>query len=170
VPPGTQWAVGALNWADPLDLRHLPASIHAYLERRRCRIPQSSSVGFPNNVVRGRFTAADQTDTAVLCSSGGVSTILIFRGDDASDVAEIAPRRDDAFIHGMSGSRAAYWRTLGVASRAFIRDSHGAHGGPTPPPLDHDGLEDGATEIGGDHVSVVWYAYRGRWLKLQGTE
>jgi hypothetical protein len=168
VPPERQWA-GASSRADPSDFRNLPASIRAYLERRRCRIPQSSSASFPNNVVRGRFTAADQTDTAVLCSIGGVSTILIFRGDEVSDVAEIAPRPDDAFILGASGSQAAYWRTLAVASRSFILDRHTAHGGPTPPALDHDGIDDIDNRATGK-TSIVWYAFRGRWLKLQGIE
>jgi hypothetical protein len=35
----------------------------------------------------------------------------------------------------------------------------------TPPPLDHDGIDDGVVEKG----SSVWYWYRGRWLELTGS-
>ena len=57
-------------------------------------------------------------------------------------------------------------RALRVADRRYIREQHAAFGGPQPPPLDHDGIND----IYVEKASVVWYWYRGKWLHLQGAD
>jgi hypothetical protein len=58
-----------------------------------------------------------------------------------------------------------YSRGLGVADADFIRVHHQRYGGPKPPPLDHDGIDDIAIEKG----SLVWFWNRGRWLQLTGS-
>lgn len=40
-----------------------------------------------------------------------------------------------------------------------------AFGGPTPPPIDHDGLDEYTGK-----ASVVHYWYDGKWLTLQGMD
>lgn len=40
-----------------------------------------------------------------------------------------------------------------------------AYGGPKPPPIDHQGINDGFP-----NGSVVWYSYSGKWLKLTGSD
>ncbi|HET6957795.1 MAG TPA: hypothetical protein VFI56_14475, partial [Vicinamibacterales bacterium] len=121
----------------------------------------------PGNVVRGRFTSAGQIDIAVLCSQALVSTILVFRGGRTSSVAELAQGKDEEFLQVVdAGDVVGYSRALGVATPAYIRAHHAAYGGPKPPPMDHDGIDD----IFVEKASVVWYWYRGRWLQLQGAD
>ena len=151
----------------PSAFANLPATIREYLERRGCEIPQSFTSKTPHNIIRGRFTTATQIDIAVLCSKGGISTILVFRGRTTSNVAELAPHPDETFMQVVdAGGVVGYSRALGVANSSHIRQHNNEFGGPKPPPVDHDGLED----MFGEKPSVIWYWYRGQWLQLQGSD
>lgn len=145
--------------------RELPAEIQQYLERRRCTIPQSWFDKRPHNVVRGRFTVATDTDVAVLCSSGQTSRILVFRSGRTAQVAELAAQPDEGYVQRVTGATFGFSRALGVATPAYIQEHYDAYGGPQPPPLDHDGIND----IFVEKASVVWYWYNERWLQLQGA-
>jgi hypothetical protein len=136
----------------PSAFPELPPAVRTELSRRGCTIPQPDEATHPENVIHGRFTTARQTDWAVLCSVRGNSAILVFRGGSVSAVARIAALPD------------SNERELGVADAAFIRQHYDSYGGPKPPPLDHEGIED----IAG-MASEVRYWYRGRWLKLTGA-
>jgi hypothetical protein len=48
----------------------------------------------------------------------------------------------------------------------FISQHHKRYGGPEPPPLDHEGINDAFVE----KASGVWYWYRGKWLRLSGAD
>jgi hypothetical protein len=151
----------------PSAFPELPATVRRYLERRGCEIPQTFSNKAPHNVVRGRFTSATQMDIAVLCSKARVSTLLVFRGGRTSGVTELAEQPDEELLQVVDGGgRIGYSRALGVARPSYIREHHSAYGGPKPPPMDHDGIND----IFVEKASVVWYWYRGRWLQLQGAD
>ncbi len=59
-----------------------------------------------------------------------------------------------------------YSRAIEPADAKHILEHHRDFGGPTPPPLDHDGIEDNFVEKG----SSILYWYRGRWLRLTGMD
>jgi hypothetical protein len=144
----------------------LPAAVRAELERRGCTIPQPFSATQPANVITGRFTSTAGTDWAVLCSRQRTSSILVFRGGSASAVAEIASHPDINFLQAIGGGVIGYSRALGVADAKYIQDHHERYGGPKPPPLDHEGINDIFVEKG----SSVWYWHRGHWLKFAGAD
>lgn len=75
----------------------LTEALRADLRRRGCTIPQVRT-GMRDNVIHGYFTKPNQTDTAVLCSREHVSSILVFRNDSISDVADFAPVPDENFM------------------------------------------------------------------------
>lgn len=164
------------NWeqADAATVRLKPAAfaslssqIRLELERRGCVVPQSHSEKVPHNVVRGRFTSGAQTDIAVLCSKERASSILVFRGGSTATVAELAKRRDAEFLQVVAADGViGYSRALGIADPKYIQEHHRRYGGPTPPTLDHDGIND----IFVGKASVVWYWHGGRWLQLQGAD
>jgi len=164
---------GAQDW-DKADLgtRRLPpsaftelsASIQKELTRRGCTIPQPFT-GTHANVIRGRFTSAKQTDWAVLCSINRISSILVFRNGSTTAVAELAAEADFDSLQVIGEGAIGYSRALGVADADFIRVHYQRDGGPKPPPIDHDGIDDVFIEKG----SVVRYWYRGRWLELTGS-
>ncbi len=145
----------------------LPAAVRLDLEQRGCTIPQPFTAKRPENVINGRFMSPDQIDWAVLCSRERTSSILVFPGGAPSAVIDIATELDRHSLQVIDGGREiGYSRALGVADAEYIRDHYQRYGGPKPPPLDHDGINDMFIEKG----SVVWYWYRGRWLRLTGAD
>lgn len=171
------WVVslGAQDWdaADRATKRlapsvfvNLPIALRADLERRGCTIPQPFTATRPENVIKGRFTSPDQTDWAVLCSRRQVSSILVFRGGSASAVVEIASQPDRSFLQGIGKGAIGFSRALGIADAKYIQVHYDSYGGPRPPPLDHEGIND----IFVEKASVVRYWYRGRWLELTGAD
>jgi hypothetical protein len=151
----------------PSEFSDLPASIQRALEQRGCVVPQSYPDSTPHNVVRGRFTSPDEVDIAVLCARDSTTTILVFRGASTDSVAELAsqPHADER----MAGDSAAtFWhsRAIDRADSAYIRTRFERYGGPKPPRIDHEGIND----IFVEKASVVWYWYGGRWLQLQGAD
>jgi hypothetical protein len=150
----------------PAQFVDLPVGVRTELERRGCTIPQPFTAKRPENVIKGRFTSANQTDWAVLCSRQRTSSILVFRGLDSAAV-EIAAQADISSLQTIDGDGAiGYSRAIAVATSRYIQDHHNTYGGPKPPPLDHEGINDIFVEKG----SLVWYWYRGVWLKLQGAD
>ena len=91
----------------------------------------------------------------------------MFPGGAASAAVEIATGPDSTYLQTIDGNgTVGYSRAIDVADAKYIREHYVAYGGPKPPPFDHEGIND----IFIEKASVVWYWYRGRWLKLQGAD
>jgi hypothetical protein len=155
----------------PAAFPNLPRNISGELERRGCRIPQEEFSISPaakkrSNVVQGQFLKAGQMDWAVLCSIKGVSTILVFWNGSEKNPAAIAPMEDRIFLQGITAERIGYSRGIGVVGKDVIEQHFDAYGGPKPPPVDHQGIDDAL--IG--KASETWYFYEGKWLKLTGSD
>ena len=150
----------------PTAVRELPANLAKELQRRGCTIPQEQYSRKTNNVIRGEFAKRGQKDWAVLCSIKGVSTILVFWNGSEKNPAALAPLEDRIFIQAFKKDQFSYSRGITPVGRDFIRLHHDAYGGVTPPPIDHQGIDDAFIE----KASVVWYFYNGRWLKLSGSD
>jgi hypothetical protein len=142
----------------PSDFRRLPVKISKELIRRGCAIPQITIEGLetrePHNVVRGEFARKGQKDWAVLCSRRGQTAIHIFWGRPTRCPSVIGAAPDDAA------------RFLDVADAKYILVHYEAYDGPKPPPLEHEGINDGFAES----ASQVWYCYRSKWRVLQGAD
>ena len=138
----------------PAAFPELRTNLVRELQRRGCTIPQETYSGRRNNVIKGEFAKPGQMDWAVLCSVKGVSTVLVFWNASEKNPAAIAPAED-----------VAYSRGIGAVGRDFIMRHYRAYGGPKPPPIDHQGIDDAS-----ETASVVWYFYEGQWLKLTGTD
>jgi hypothetical protein len=155
----------------PNAFTQLPANIVADLNRRGCTIPQvPGDVGLETpdrqNVIKGEFAKAGQTDWAVLCSVNRVSSILIFWNGSVESVSEIEKRPDIDHLQGWDGGRVIYSRHIAPATADFIAGHYEAYGGPKPPPLDHLGVDD--QFVG--KASIVQYFYNGKWLELTGAD
>jgi hypothetical protein len=149
----------------PAAIRELPGNLARELQRRGCTIPQEQHSKKTNNVIRGEFAKRGQKDWAVLCSIKGISAILVFWNGSEKNPASIAPMEDRIFIQAFRKDQFAFARGITPAGRDFIRLHHDAYGGPMPPPIDHQGINDAFIEKG----SAVWYFYQGQWLKLSGS-
>lgn len=144
----------------------LPAAVIRELQRRRCTIPQETFSKTPNNVIAGQFARPGQQDWAVLCSTGGASSILVFWKGSARNPAELARMEDKTFLQGLAGGKIGFSRGLSAIGSDFILEHYRAYGGPKPPPMDHQGIDDAFLE----KASVVQYFFKGGWLQLTGSD
>lgn len=168
-----QHKVGDWRAADAATVRlppsafpQLPRAVARSLARRGCTVPQAFHRPSPHNVIRGQFARRGQTDWAVLCSRGRVSSILIFWGGSAKSVSQIAKAADKSFLQGIGGDKIGFSRAIGIADRKYILSHYRDYGGPKPPAITHHGINDAFVE----KASSVLYFHRGRWLELQGAD
>jgi hypothetical protein len=170
LPTPQEWqaAERAIVRLKPGAFKNLPSSVRADLDRRECTIPQPDGLdgAGPHNVIRGRFTSQTSTDIAVLCSKGGVSTILVYRDGAAKDVATLAAMADKGFLQTGQPKPIEFSRAISVASPARMRIYHDAFGAGDMPPLDHDGIDDAFV----GKASIIRYWTGGKWLELQGAD
>ncbi|MDQ1407114.1 MAG: hypothetical protein QOG55_2743 [Acidobacteriaceae bacterium] len=150
----------------PSAFPELPTKIKRELERRGCTIPQVSADKKPQNVINGEFTGKGRTDWAALCSLNRASTILIFRNASAREPLELAPEPDADNLQAGAGTAIEYARSIKPAGRAYILKHYRAYGGPKPPTVDHQGINDAFV----GKASVVRYFYAGKWLELTGAD
>ena len=151
----------------PTAFSRLPKNVVSFLQRRGCTVPQTYLSRKPHNVVHGEFRRRGQTDWAVLCSRDGESSILVFWRGSTKSVSEIARAPDEGYMQTVAGgAKVGYSRMIEAVGRGYIISHYKSYGGPKPPPIDHQGIDD----IYAEKASVVRYRYRGRWLELQGAD
>ena len=151
----------------PTAFPQLPRRIMHHLQARGCTVPQSYGSSVPHNVISGEFARKGQKDWAVLCSKNKVSSILVFWGGSTKSVAQIAGAEDRGFLQGIDGAgKIGFSRVIGVVDRKHILRNYKEYGGPKPPPIDHQGIDDAFME----KASTARYYYRGKWLELQGAD
>ncbi|SRR6266478_7673090 len=164
-----KWEVAdsATERLSPTSFRQLPENIAQHLQERGCTVPQSFVGSGPHNVISGQFAKNGQTDWAVLCSKDKVSSILVFWRGSTKSVSEIAKAPDKDFLQVIDvGEKIGFSRVIEAVVGDYITDHYNAYGGPKPPPIDHQGINDAFVE----KASVVRYYYRGKWLELQGAD
>jgi hypothetical protein len=159
-------AAKAILSVPPDAFPELPDTIISTLRSLRCTIPQPSAIGPPRNVIRGDFFAQGQAGWAVLCASGGFSSILVFRDNLDVHPEELARGEDKGYLQDGGNDKIAYSREITAVDRKFIMTHYRAYGGPEPPPIDHQGIDDAFLE----KASVILYWYEGKWLRLQGAD
>ena len=150
----------------PAAFPELPHNVAGALQRRGCTVPQEAFTKKPHNVIRGEFAKSGQTDWAALCSVKGVSTILVFWNGSENNPAAIAPMEDRNFLQGITANEIGFSRGIAPVGKDFIMRHYDAYGGPKPPPIDHQGIDDAFIE----KASVTWYFQGGKWLKLTGAD
>jgi hypothetical protein len=150
----------------PSAFPQLPTRIRADLERRDCTIPQVWTNTKPGNIIHGHFRSRGQLDWAVLCSVKRVSTILVYWAGRADSVDRLASAQDRDFLQGVGGDSIGFSRRIAVVDAAFIRRHFEQFGGPEPPPVDHEGIDDAFV----GKASVVRYWYQRKWLELTAAD
>lgn len=137
-------AESAIRRLAPAAFPQLPSRVMHDLQARGCTIPQTYSDAPPHNVISGEFARGGQTDWAVLCSRGGASTILVFWGGSTKSVSEVAQVEDRSYLQVVGGDgEIGFSRSLSVVGEGYILERHRRYGGPKPPRIDHQGIDDG---------------------------
>jgi len=90
----------------------------------------------------------------------------VFWNGSEKNPAEIARLEDRIFLQGITATEIGFSRGITPVGKEFIMRHHDAYGGPKPPPIDHQGIDD--SFIG--KASVTWSFYTGKWLKLTGSD
>jgi hypothetical protein len=144
----------------------LPSAVAGVLRNRNCRAPQPSAGGAPRNVIRGQFFAKGEAGWAVLCSANNSTTLLAFRNDRDTNPDTVITSDDRNYLQGLDGDNIGYSHEITAAGRDFIMRHYRAYGGPEPPPIDHQGIDDAFLE----KASITWYFHNGKWLRLQGAD
>jgi hypothetical protein len=138
----------------------LPKNIRADLERRHCKIPQLFQEKKKVNVIRGQFSKPGQMDWAVMCQAGKTISILIFWNGSEINPARFASSNVDATTEfADDGTTGNDWNISTVGKREIMA-SYKHFGGPKPPSIDHDGLENGFA----GKASSISYFHGGKWL------
>ena len=143
----------------------LPAAVVRVLNARNCKVPQPSE-GAPRNVIRGEFFVKGESGWAVLCSVNRSTTLLVFRNDRDTSPDTVNSSEDRSYLQGLGGGEIGYSREITAAGRDFILRHYRAYGGPEPPPIEHQGIDDAFV----GKASVTWYFHRGKWQRLQGAD
>jgi len=164
-------AAKQIRRVSPEAFPNLPPEIRRELRNRGCLIPEQTAINEEalsqrRNVIEGEFFEKGKISFAVLCSVNEWSSILVFR--DVSDLHpdELAKSEDKNQLQGVGNGKIAYSRLIQPADSGFILNHYRAYGGPEPPPLDHQGIDDAFLE----KASVTYYWYRGEWRKLTGSD
>jgi len=83
-----------------------------------------------------------------------------------TNLAETAKRKDIDLLQSWGDGKMVYsWAITPVGKEYIMRHYH-AYGGPKPPPINHQGIND--TFFG--KASVVLYFYKRKWLQLTGAD
>ena len=151
----------------PRVFRELPRPVARKLVAWGCTIPQAKEISHRHNVIKGNFKGANQTDWAVLCSKGHASSIIIFWGGSPDSFSKIARIADKVFLQTIDGDGTiGFSRHLSAAGQAYILQHYREYHGPKPPPLNHQGIEDGFLE----KASTIYYYFGRKWIALQGAD
>lgn len=95
-----------------------------------------------------------------------MSSILVFWNGSEAAPAEINSAPNSNYLTPLENGKVGFSRAISRVGKDFILEHFKAYGGPAPPPLDHDGINDEFLEKG----STVHYFYRGQWLELTGSD
>jgi hypothetical protein len=152
-------------------IRHLPISsfpelpeeLDAQLNRRGCLIPQTYEAHHPENVVHASLERAGSSDWAVLCSSRGTVSLLVYFSSAPSEllVLAAAPETERLQAHDSTGVLGFNWG-IDPASPQQIREAQiGME--PRPALVDHDALADSVV----DRRTVYHFYLKNAWTMLE---
>ncbi len=150
----------------PIDaFPELPPTVAEALRTRNCTVPQSSVEG-RQNVIRGEFFAKGETGWAAYCSANQRTALLAFRSGQDANPRSLNESEDAQYAFTLESGSVIYLRQITAVGRDFILMHYRTYGGPEPPPIDHQGIDDSFLE----KASVTWYFHEGKWHELQGAD
>ena len=155
----------------PYLIRHLPVSsfpgmpgeLIGLLNQRDCLIPQTYEAHQPENVVHASLEHAGSSDWAILCSSNGTVSLLVYFSSAPTELKVLAAApeterlqpRDTTGVLGFNwGIDAASPERIHQAQTGMVR---------RPPLLDHDTLADSVI----DHRTVYHFFSKSAWTVLE---
>lgn len=144
----------------------LPAAVSQQLAARGCLIPQTYEARRPENVVHGSFEAPGSSDWAVLCSTHGTVSLLVFfgSGSQAATVLASAPETERLQAHDPTGVLGFNWGIDAASPRQVADAQAGMPERSTA--LDHDALADSVV----DRKTVYHFYGKGAWTLIETAQ
>jgi hypothetical protein len=144
----------------------LPAAFQEQLNRRGCLIPQTYEAHAPENVVHASLEGPGSSDWAVLCSSQGSVSLLVFFASAPGQLQTLAtaPEARRLQDYDASGVLGFNWG-IDPASPQRVHEAQSGLA-PRPAHLDHDALADSTI----DHRTVYHFYSKNGWTVLDMPE
>ena len=144
----------------------IPAEFAALLNRRGCLIPQTYEAHQPENVLHASLERAGSLDWAVLCSSEGTVSLLVYFSSTPTNLQTLAaaPETERLQPHDASGILGFNW-AIDPATPQQIRTAQIGllH---RPALVDHDALADSLI----DRHTVYHFYLKSAWIVLEMPE
>ena len=141
----------------------LPPAVQDALTRRGCLIPQTYEAHQPENVVHASLEQPGSSDWAVLCSTNGAVSLLVFFAGGSGEPTVLGTARETERLqsHGSSNVLGFNW----AIDPASPEDVHEAQFGMRHPPprLDHDALADAVI----DQTTIYHFYSKGDWTLIE---
>jgi hypothetical protein len=143
----------------------LPVLIAQQLDQRGCLIPQTYQAYGPENVIHASLERPGSADWAVLCSTQGTVSLLVFFASSPEQGQVLSTARETERLQAQNGGGLGFAWGIDPASPERV---HQAQAGMEHRPalLDHDALAD--TLI--DHRTVYRFYSKNAWIRLDVPE
>lgn len=143
----------------PSSFPDLPMAVAAALAQRGCLVPQTYEAHRPENVIRGSFERAGSTDWAVLCTTGGSVSLLVFFASKPGQPVTLAscPEISRLQPHPSAQPLGFNWGIDPATPQAIHTLQNGL--APRPPYPDHEAIADSII----DHQTIYHYFKNGAW-------
>jgi hypothetical protein len=143
----------------------LPEPIAQALASRGCTIPQSYEARGPENVIHGSFERPGSADWAVLCSTEGTVSLLVFFAGAPRKPAVLATSAETARLQPRPGvAELGFNWAIDCASPERVREAQ-TGSGPQRLRIDHDAVADSVL----DRQTLYRYFDHGNWTELVVT-
>jgi hypothetical protein len=152
-------------YLSPDQFKELPDRVKGEMKKLGCQVPQAPFFE-SENVVQGELAKRGQKDWAAICSVNGRSHIHMFWGGPASCPSELRSSDDRENVWKTPAGNTEYYKGIAVVGEKYIREHYKAYGGPTPPLITHDAIND----IFFEQASVVFFCHEGKWIELTGAD
>lgn len=147
----------------PRIYKQIPVGVRNKLNGLNCLIPVSFNG--VKNVISGYFFNSNLLVWAVVCSRSEQSSILVFKDDSGDNYEELGRYDESNWLITINGFN-YFRREISPVNKEYIVTHYQAYGGPQPPVIDHQGVEDGYADVS----SSIYYFSNGQWLQLQGAD
>lgn len=141
----------------------VPQGIRTELEARSCMVPQTYEAHAPENVLHGAFERQGANDWAVLCSTNGSTSLLVFFADRQNAPFTLASGKNSQWIAvAPTGQVLGFaWGIDAVGPAEMALDTHAA-----PETFDHDGVR-------GEFIAAsptLHYFQKGEWTSFSPSD
>lgn len=142
---------------------NLPASVASALTARGCLIPQTYGAHGPENVIHGSFERVGEIDWAVLCSSGGRVSLLVFLASGSPNTPLVLQAVEEASRLQQDEATGQLGFDWGIDT-ATPKRVHDGEAGMTrrPPAPDHDCIADSTL----DRAPTYRCLQGGKWVAI----